>query len=89
MMVIRPRQLLETSWVSLGLDRMDLTVLMVAIGVLLGISIFQERKSVRCFINNRQLCIRWLVSLAGIVSLVVFGMYGTGYRPLQFIYMQF
>ena len=89
MMAIRSRQLLETSWVSLGLDRMDLTVLLVAIGLLLGISIFQERKSVRCFINNRQLCIRWFVSLAGIVSLVVFGMYGTGYKPLQFIYMQF
>ena len=89
MMAIRPRQLLETSWVSLGLDRMDLTVLMVAVGLLLGMSIFQERMSVRCFINNRQLCIRWFASLAGIVSLVVFGMYGTGYRPLQFIYMQF
>ena len=89
MMAIRPRQLLDTPWVSLGLDRMDLAVLLVAIGLLLGMSIFQERKSVRCFINNRQLCIRWFVSMAGIMSLVVFGMYGTGYRPLQFIYMQF
>ncbi len=89
MMVLRPRQLVESSWVSWGLDRMDLVVLMVSIGLLLGISTFQEREPLRCFINNHQLCVRWSASLTGIVLLVVFGMYGTGYKPVQFIYMQF
>ena len=78
MITLRPRQLFEASLASIGLDRMDLIVLIMSMCMLLGVSIFQERRSVRCLVNDCQLCVRWSISLIGIVLIVVFGMYGTG-----------
>lgn len=75
---------------TLGLSQPDFTVALIAIGVLVLSDLLRERfGSLRARITRLPLPVRWLVYLAGVVLVLVFGVYGPGYAESQFIYFQF
>lgn len=74
---------------TLGIDKADFWVGMLAIGVLLCVSLVGRRISVREWVYRRELPIRWALCLGAILSVVVFGVYGPGYDPVPFIYFTF
>ncbi|MEG2287240.1 MAG: MBOAT family O-acyltransferase [Ruthenibacterium sp.] len=74
---------------NLGLDTKELAVAAIAMLVLLCVSLASRKGSVRDWINRQELPIRWFILLGGIVSVVLFGVYGPGYDPTPFIYFKF
>ena len=68
----------------------DLIMSFVAMLVLLGVSLVQERGVViRDWLAEAPLAKRWAILIIGILSVVVFGVYGAGYDAGAFIYNGF
>ena len=63
-----------------------------AISMLLCVSLVQERnsgRSLRVMLDEKPFIIRYVLLLVGILYILVFGIYGPGYDPAEFVYMQF
>lgn len=86
----RPRHIVHTLHAS-GLDKWDYRLILAcAIGLFI-VSFVQEKKKVdyKDFILERKLPIRWLLIILGIIMVAIFGYYGPGVNPADFVYMQF
>lgn len=73
-----------------GIDSRDCIVLILALLILLIVDMIHESGiSISGFINKRPLWIKYVLYTGMIWSLILFGIYGTGYDTGQFIYFQF
>lgn len=59
--------------------------------VILIVSIIQERKkrAIRDMIMEKSIPVQWAYILAGVFAIILFGYYGPGLDPADFVYMQF
>lgn len=74
---------------KMGLDAKDWLVLTAAIGVLFLVNLLQQTGSVRERLERQPFLLRYAVYLAGILTVLIFGIYGPGFDQSQFLYMQF
>lgn len=75
---------------NLGLDGPDLALALVAVLALLVCDILRKKYgALTPRLLQKPLWVQWAVLLAGILTVVVFGMYGEGYVEQPFIYFQF
>ncbi|MBR5226389.1 MAG: MBOAT family protein [Clostridia bacterium] len=77
---------------ALGLSAADYLILCVGTAVLFAVSVIQERHpadSLRAMLDRRNILIRHSLLLACIMFVLIFGIYGPGYDPVDFVYMQF
>lgn len=76
---------------TIGLERYEANVLIVALVVLLVADIIRYRKGQRIdvFLQEQNWWFRWAVAVFMIVMVVVYGKYGPEYDANQFIYFQF
>ena len=77
---------------TLGLGAADYLILLAGAAVLFAVSVIQERHpvdSLRAMLDRRNLIVRHALLLACIMCVLIFGIYGSGYDPADFIYMQF
>ncbi len=82
-----PRVMIDGTLLDLGLDRPEMTILLAATGLLLAVDLIQERGiAIRPLVARQPLPLRWVFYLAAILSVLVFGVYGTGYDGATFIY---
>ncbi len=73
-----------------GIDSRDCIVLIMALLILLIVDMIHESGiSITGYINKRPLWIKYVLYTGMIWSLILFGIYGTGYDTGQFIYFQF
>lgn len=73
-----------------GLNKPNFIVLGAALFILLFADICKYRGIVvRKAILDANIVIRWSVTLAGILGILVFGIWGSGYAATNFIYFQF
>lgn len=74
-----------------GLDAWDYLVLIVGSIMWFAISMYQERtgRELRKVVLTRKLPLRWAILLIGIFAVLLFGFYGPGVNPAEFVYMQF
>ena len=72
-----------------GLTAKDVWLLIMCLLLVLFVSNMQERTSIRDEIDRRGTVFRWALMMAGIISVIVFGVYGAGYDAAKFIYMQY
>ena len=73
-----------------GMKPEDITILIISMMILLGVSLYQEKgKSVRNWLKEQNLLFRWLVLYVMIFAIILFGIYGQGYNVQSFIYGQF
>lgn len=84
-----PWVLTDGTLLQYGLNCGDWFVLLSAIVILVCASILQESLRVRVALSRQVLWFRWMICLGGLLSVLVFGVYGPGYSASQFIYMQF
>ena len=75
---------------KLGVNQYYFFFLMFAMFAVLLIDFFQE-KGVRFreAIARRNIFVRWVVYLFGLYLILIFGMYGTEYNAVDFVYMRF
>ena len=74
-----------------GIDRYDFGAIIVAGIILLIVSLVQEKKGIeiREWIMERKTPLRWTIIYICLLVVIVFGYYGTGANPADFVYMQF
>ena len=75
---------------GMGLPAADAWLLLACTALLFVVSLVQERGVVlRSWVSAQRLPLRWLVLIAGVVAVLVFGVYGSGFDEAAFIYYQF
>jgi small-conductance mechanosensitive channel len=77
---------------KIGIDLPDLCVLIISLLTLLLVSTLQlntENGGLRERLAHQNLPFRWALYIVMIFAVVVFGMYGPGYNPADFIYERF
>lgn len=77
---------------ELGLDKFDYAIIIFAMIVVFVASVIQERHSsttIREMLDKKPFALRGFVIFAGLMLVLVFGIYGPGYDPAAFVYMQF
>lgn len=88
--VYNPWVLTDGSLFTLGLDAKEWNVMLVSILILVIVDICKYKKMDLVAIFMRQnLWFRWIFFYAGIMAVVLFGVYGPQYNAAQFIYFQF
>lgn len=74
-----------------GITRYDYIVILAGCLIIFAVSLVQERKkeNVRTLLAKKNTALQWVIYILMIVSVAVFGYYGPGTTPADFIYMQF
>lgn len=70
----------------------DYIIIVVSCIILLTVSLIQEKHqdtTVREMIDKKPFALRWLGIYAAVMCVIVFGIYGSGYKAADFVYMQF
>ena len=77
---------------KLGLVASDYIILLAGAIIILIASIIQERHldtDIRTMLDRKPFALRFLLLYLGIMTVVIFGIYGSGYNAADFVYMQF
>ena len=73
-----------------GLSKPNFVVLVVALAILFMADICKYQGiKVRRVVLNLNIMIRWTIIITGILSVLIFGIWGSGYSATNFIYFQF
>lgn len=89
MMHFNPEIFVNGSIYKLGLDSKNFFAALLSILIVLTVDMLQRNKSLRVQLAKRNIAFRWSLYLAAILSIIIFGIYGSGYSAQQFIYVQF
>ena len=60
--------------------------------VIFVVSVIQERNStttLREILDKKSILVRWSLIFVCLVTILIFGIYGPGYNPAEFVYAQF
>lgn len=87
--VFNPGILIDGSIFTLGLDWIEFTIAVVSLLMLLGVSLLQEKGSVRERIGKKSLPVRWIIWYALLFYVILLGNYGPDYSAAEFIYQGF
>ena len=76
---------------GLGLSIFEMNILIIALFILIAFDLVKyiRKESIFEFLNKQNLYFRWFVMLFLIFYIIVYGKYGAGFDPKQFIYFQF
>ena len=81
--------LLGANAAALALDRKDLFVLLVAIGILAVVDLLKDKIQLRTALLRQNLVFRYIVYYCIIFVILIFGVYGPEFDASTFIYFQF
>ena len=74
----------------MGVDERNFHLMILTILLMAVVDVINERgQTVRGVIARQQFPLRWIVYLAAVAAVAVFGMYGPGFNMSSFIYAQF
>lgn len=79
----------DESLYTYGLDRHGFTLALLLIVLVWIVGMLQEKMCIRDFIGKQNLVFRWIMYLGLIASILIFGIYGSGYDAGAFVYGQF
>lgn len=77
---------------GLGINIKDYAILLTGMIIIFVVSVIQERNNnthLRVLLDKKPLILRWSLTLICLVTILIFGIYGPGYNPAEFVYMQF
>ena len=83
--------LFDVTLYNLGLNIFEMNILIIALFILIAFDLvkYTRKESIFEFLNKQNLYFRWFVMLFLIFYIIVYGKYGAGFDPKQFIYFQF
>ena len=88
----------QTPWVlfdgeiyNLGLDRIEMNILIVSLVILFLVDLvrYLKKQTLDVFLMSQNLWFEWFAVIGLIVMIFIFGEYGPTFDPQQFIYFQF
>lgn len=80
--------LVDGSLLELGIDGKEFIVVLIALLILWGVSLYQERGSVREYIASFNLIPRWAIYYTAVLLILIFGVYGLN-SASSFVYMNY
>ena len=86
---LQPYKLFDNTLNTYGLSEKEMHLMYVCFIVIWGVSMLQERGSVREGLAKKNIVLRWAVIYAALFTVLVFGLYGVGYNAAAFVYAQF
>ena len=78
--------------IDLGLYKKEYLLILLGAVLIFIISVIQERHSdttIRNMLDKKPFIFRFAPVFIGVMALVVYGVYGSGFNPADFVYMQF
>lgn len=96
--VIKRIVICQTPWVlldgeiyNLGLDRIEMNILIVSLVILFLVDLvrYLKKQTLDVFLMSQNLWFEWFAVIGLIVMIFIFGEYGPAFDPQQFIYFQF
>ena len=84
--VHNPWILFDGSLFNLGLGWQEWAVLLLSVGILFGVSIWQKHGCIRDWILSQHALLRWSIYIAVICGIWILGTYGYGFNAQDFIY---
>lgn len=87
-MLLRPR-LVHPMLETVGLDHPEFFAGLISVLILLAVDLLSLRICVRERFLSLPRLLRWIIALGLLLIVCVFGIYGTGYDPQDFIYFKF
>lgn len=85
-----PGVLFDGSLLTLGLSKMNMAVLLVAVIIMVCVDLLNENKiTVRAWLAEREVWFRLFVMAVGFFVVLILGAYGAGYNAADFIYFKF
>ena len=77
--------------IELGLGKINLGILGIGTLVILISSIIQEKtnKQIRPLVDKKPVLLECSIIVVGVIAVAILGIYGPGYDPADFVYMQF
>lgn len=87
--VWNPSVLWNGALLGLGLDGSEAAIAVLALCLLWGVSLLQQKGSVRERIAGLALPVRWVIWYALLFGVILLGCYGPGYSAGEFIYQGF
>lgn len=86
----RPVWFLNFEFASFFASRYELMATMVPLLIIIAIDVIKHGgKDIKAAIFRQQLIFRWIIYSLIMLSILYWGLYGTGYEQTQFIYFQF
>lgn len=81
----------DQSLYSIGLDRVEMNILIMSLVVLLLVDTIRYKKNITIekYLKEQNIWFRWSVILIIFFATIIYGVYGPLYDPTQFIYFQF
>jgi D-alanyl-lipoteichoic acid acyltransferase DltB (MBOAT superfamily) len=76
---------------GLGLSRQEFNILLISMALVFFVDLirYRKKKTIDVFILEQNLWFQWAVAITMILFIFIFGIYGVGFNPQQFIYFQF
>lgn len=77
---------------TLGLGKKEYLLILAGVVLVFIVSLIQERNektTIREMLDKKPFIFRWGAVFVGVMALVVFGVYGSGFNAADFVYMQF
>jgi D-alanyl-lipoteichoic acid acyltransferase DltB (MBOAT superfamily) len=76
---------------NLGLSRQEINIFLISVAILFLVDLirYRKNKTIDVFILEQNLWFQWITVIAMILFIFIFGVYGFGFDPQQFIYFQF
>ena len=76
---------------NLGLDRVEMNILVVSVGILFLVDLIRyiKKQTLDIFLFEQNIWFEWLVMIILILMIFIFGEYGPTFDAQQFIYFQF
>lgn len=85
-----PAVVFSGTFFTMGLDWMEMTIAVFSLGILLVVSILQEKGiSIRESISRKKLPVRWCIWYALLFYTILLGYYGPEFSAAEFIYQGF
>lgn len=84
-----PWVLTDGSLYTYGLDAGAIVLSLLGIALMGVVGAYQQKASVREGIAAQGIVFRWLIYLAAVLAVIVFGIYGPGYSASSFVYMAY
>ena len=84
-------RIFDGSLYKLGLDRFEINILIISLIVLFLVDLIKyiKKETIYEFLKNQCLYFRWAVIFFLLFFIIIYGKYGAGFDPKQFIYFQF
>ena len=80
----------DGSLFTLGMDRHDCLIIVIAAALIFGVSVLQEKGiQIRESISEKNMILKFAFYYILVLSIVIFGAYGPGYVPLDPVYAKF